>query len=159
MGAGVRAACLAGIAVSLYAWHVESEIARAKAAGFEYRAACDIGTFASCSKVLSSSYSHILSHWGLVPRNSVLDASNAVLGALFYAVVAALDAVPQLRVVQAAAVSGGLLFTAYLAYILKFVLHDFCLVCAAMYVCNVAIAVATAWSYVCARRGAKAKGA
>lgn len=145
MGVVIRLACLVGLAVSLYAWHVEGEIARARAAGFEYKAACDVGTFASCSKVLGSSYAHILSHWGVVPRGSPLDLSNAVAGALFYVAVAAMDAVPSLRPLQVGAAAGGLAFSAYLAYVLKFVLRDFCLVCAAMYCCNIAVAMATAW--------------
>lgn len=145
MGVGTRIACLIGIAVSMYAWHVEGEIARAKAAGFEYKAACDVGAFASCSKVLGSSYAHILSHWRLVPRGSPLDLSNALAGSLFYVAVAVLDTQPQLWALQAVAAAAGLLFSAYLAYILKVVLRDFCLVCAAMYGCNIAVAVATAW--------------
>jgi uncharacterized membrane protein len=54
MGVLVRVAALAGIAVSLYALHVETSIAAARARGEEYAAACDVKGFASCSKVLGS---------------------------------------------------------------------------------------------------------
>lgn len=45
----------AGVLLSLYALYVEMEINAAKAMGTDYKAACDMGTFASCSKVLASS--------------------------------------------------------------------------------------------------------
>ena len=44
-----------------------------------YVPACNVGGY-DCGKVLSSSYAHILSHWGLVPRGHVLDLSLATSG-------------------------------------------------------------------------------
>ena len=44
-----------------------------------YVPACNIGGF-DCGKVLTSSYAHILSHWGLVPRGHILDLSLAGSG-------------------------------------------------------------------------------
>ena len=131
----IRLSALLGIIASLYALYIEHEMSAAAALGTTYTASCDFAGFASCSKVLSSSYARILSHWRLVPRGSSLDLSNALLGAVFYVFALLHDSLllptalaGQLLLVGAV---GSLGFALYLAYILKFVLGDFCLVCVA----------------------------
>ena len=59
-----------------------------------YKAMCDfesasLGISGSCSKVFESSYGHILSHWGLVPKGHPLDLSLAVSGEDSHAVAVA----------------------------------------------------------------------
>ena len=52
-----------------------------------YKAMCDFETSygsGSCSKVFESSVGHILSHWGIVPKNHFLDLSLAIIGMFLY---------------------------------------------------------------------------
>jgi vitamin-K-epoxide reductase (warfarin-sensitive) len=141
-----RLAALFGMSASLYALYVELEVEKAAGLGLEFHAACDRGGM-SCSRVLSSSYAHILSHWQLVEKHSALDISNAILGFAFY-----LFALVHDKVVPGAAGRmlllvgsvGSLAFSMYLAYVLKVVLKDFCIVCTSMYVANMIIFVTAA---------------
>lgn len=128
--------------------------------GAEYHAACDIGAFASCSKVLSSSYARILSHYNLVPRGSALDLSNALLGAVFYAGALVHDALPLpgKRVLMLTAAVGSLGFSGYLFYVLKFILNDFCLVCMGMYIANLVVFGAAVRRVVAPASGKKGTG-
>ena len=121
---------LAGILVSIYALYVEHQ----KALNPDYEAACDISEKASCSKVLMSSYGHILSQWGLVSEGSLLDVPNPVLGIGFYGLVLLWPY--QRREVVLCASIGSLLFSFYLAFILYSVLGDFCIVCVSSYAIN-----------------------
>jgi len=148
---------LLGLCASLYAVYVEAEMGAAAALGTEYSAACDgldlrwlgLGVQkSSCSKVLSSEYAHALSMAlpTLAPRGSALDLSNAVLGALFYAAAlfaeplgAALGLRALARKALLAASLGSLCFSVFLAYILKVVLREFCVVCVTMYVANILV--------------------
>ena len=70
----------AGFLVSAYALHVERGIENE---GPDYQPLC-VTTWGSCVSVFSSSYAHILSHWGLVARGSALDFSLASMGLLNY---------------------------------------------------------------------------
>ena len=143
---GIRVASLAGLAISAYALYVEARLA----ADDDYAPPCDIkkGRLkgASCSSVFTSPHGKILSKWKLVRRGSALDFSNAALGAAFYVMTALHDALlpaaPPLLLLAACAAS--LLFSAYLAYILRYVLKEFCVVCYSMYAVNVALAVLAA---------------
>jgi uncharacterized membrane protein len=108
--------------------------------------------------VFGSSYGRILSHWGVVPKGSALDVSNALLGILFYVAAllhdrlgGVLPASPQ--VVLLVAATGALAFSAYLAYILNVVLRDICVVCTSMYICNAIIWAAAAAQLWAGTRG------
>ena len=123
---------------------------RSSAAGSSYTAACDIKTEsfeASCTAVLGSEYSHLLSFMGLVPAGGPLDISNAALGAPFYIVAlghAQLGALVGARLAQTLlllASTLSLVVSLYLAAILAFVLHDFCLVCVCIYLANACVFV------------------
>ncbi|XP_043835105.1 vitamin K epoxide reductase complex subunit 1 isoform X2 [Dromiciops gliroides] len=111
------ALCLAGLALSAYALHVKAERARSR----EYRAYCDLGESISCSRVFSSPWSK---GFGLVEPflgpDSILNQSNSIFGLIFYS--------QQLLLV-------------YLAWILLFVLYDFCLVCVTTYAINLGLAI------------------
>jgi uncharacterized membrane protein len=141
----IHLVAMVGMAAALYALHVEAELAAAPPGG--YKAACDLnnaltrslGISFSCTKVFSSSYGHILSHWGLVPRGHPLDISLALSGIILYS---AYFFYPILRFIPmrqhlffAVACAGGC-FSLYLLYILKVVLGDFCIVCMTFHTCN-----------------------
>ncbi|XP_027489576.1 vitamin K epoxide reductase complex subunit 1-like, partial [Corapipo altera] len=73
--------CAAGAALSLYALHVEREVARDPS----YRAACDLGPAVSCTRVFGSRWGRGL---GLVEpvlgRDSPVNVPNGAVGVLFY---------------------------------------------------------------------------
>lgn len=156
----IQLASLAGLAVSMYALHVEYEAAKAEASGGHYEALCDIDEGMSCSAVLHSSYGHILSHWGVVPKGHALDLPNALLGAVFYAVALIHKDLGLPRVLFLGASVLSVAFSLYLATVLKFVLHDACLVCITSYALNAVIFVAASrralYSSVAAAPKAKA---
>ncbi|CAI5659064.1 unnamed protein product [Oreochromis niloticus] len=130
--------CLFGLVLSIYALHVEVSRERNP----DYRALCDLGESVSCSKVFTS-------RWGrgfglvqyFVAKDSPLNQPNSVLGIIFYTLQMGLG----LSVSKKAAaflvfsswvsVAGSL----YLAFILAFVLGDFCMVCVSTYIVNFAL--------------------
>ena len=137
MGIETRVAVLGvlGMVVSLYALHVESSMA----SNPFYEPSC-VTRWGSCAAVFSSSYAHLLSHWGLVARRGPLDLSLATLGTFNYAVFAAFPYWPLRPATKASlllAVSAGSCgFSVYLLYVLKVVLQDFCIVCTTFHVIN-----------------------
>ncbi|XP_057635183.1 vitamin K epoxide reductase complex subunit 1 [Chionomys nivalis] len=132
------ALCLAGFALSLYALHVKAVRARDK----DYRALCDVGTSISCSRVFSSRWGH---GFGLVEHvlgaDSVLNQSNSIFGCMFYTIQLLLGCLrgrwASVLLVLSSLVS--LAVSVYLAWILFFVLHDFCIVCITTYAINVGL--------------------
>jgi uncharacterized membrane protein len=70
------AACAIGLIVSIYA----ESIHRSHNLDPEYVATCDMSETISCSDVLLSEFGHIFSKFGLVPKSSILDHSNAAYG-------------------------------------------------------------------------------
>lgn len=128
----------------------------AKAGGFEYTALCDLGSYMSCSKVLSSSYSKILSHWNIVPKSSPLNIPNAAIGLIFYIVGVfhklIVRSIPLGKYLWLFAATLSVTFSLFLAYVLKFILQDFCLVCVSSYIVNIIIFVATSRLVVSSER-------
>ncbi|XP_055483550.1 vitamin K epoxide reductase complex subunit 1 [Psammomys obesus] len=132
------ALCLVGFALSLYALHVKAARARDR----DYRALCDVGTAISCSRVFSSRWGQ---GFGLVERvlgsDSVLNQSNSLFGCLFYATQLLLGCWrgrwASVLLVLSSLVS--VVGSVYLAWILFFVLHDFCIVCITTYAINVGL--------------------
>ncbi|XP_066840300.1 vitamin K epoxide reductase complex subunit 1-like protein 1 [Anser cygnoides] len=127
--------CAAGLALSLYALHVE----RAHARDPTYRAACDLGPAVSCTRVFASRWGRGLGLVeGLLGRDSAANVPNSAVGLLFYLLQGLLGAVPgtaasaTLLATSAASVATSL----YLAAVLAFGLRDLCLVCLATYVLN-----------------------
>lgn len=130
--------CLAGLVLSLYAMHVKAARARDK----DYRALCDVGTAISCSRVFSS-------RWGqgfglvepLLGRDSVFNQSNSIFGCVFYTLQLLLGCL-RARWASVLLVLSSLVSLAgsvYLAWILFFVLYDFCFVCVTTYAINVGL--------------------
>ncbi|XP_044160555.1 vitamin K epoxide reductase complex subunit 1-like protein 1 [Bufo gargarizans] len=127
--------CALGIALSVYAYHVETS--RGKDA--EYRALCDINPSISCSKVFTSRWGR---GFGLVENilgaQSLLNQPNSVFGVVFYALQILLGfsglvvATVTLLVTSLVSIAGSL----YLAYVLFYILEDFCVICITTYVLN-----------------------
>ncbi|XP_038209605.1 vitamin K epoxide reductase complex subunit 1 [Zerene cesonia] len=131
---GIVSAGILGILVSTYALYVE--MAAESRPG--YKALCDIAERASCSKVLTSEYSK---GFGLVAKNSAFEVPNCVYGIAFYCIMIFLSTYDNLYAVRLQVVLGisSLISCVYLAYLLIFVLGDFCIVCVSTYFVNAAI--------------------
>jgi vitamin-K-epoxide reductase (warfarin-sensitive) len=115
-----------GFGISVYTYIVEQRV-KSEAT---YKAACDISDYVSCTKPMLSPYSHIFYF------------SNAVIGMLYYAVVAFLAffhlffALFLLSLVAA-------LVTIFLAYLLYVKIQSFCILCTSVYIINFVILALT----------------
>eukprot|EP00920_Eleutheroschizon_duboscqi_P000341 GHVT01001061.1.p1 GENE.GHVT01001061.1~~GHVT01001061.1.p1 ORF type:complete len:179 (+),score=22.23 GHVT01001061.1:179-715(+) len=69
-----------GLCISLYALHVQ----RSLDGDHNFRPLCDVSAAVSCSKVLTSKFSHVTSLAGIVQEGAAMDFSNASLGLIFY---------------------------------------------------------------------------
>ncbi|KAJ1125626.1 hypothetical protein NDU88_004050 [Pleurodeles waltl] len=127
--------CAVGIVLSVYAYHVETS----KESDESYRAMCDINPSISCSKVFTSRWGRgfgLLEH--IFGRQSVVNQPNSVFGVLFYSLQILLGfsgtagAAVILLCTSVVSLAGSL----YLAYILFFVLEDFCVICITTYILN-----------------------
>uniref|UniRef100_A0A8C5Q0R3 vitamin-K-epoxide reductase (warfarin-sensitive) n=1 Tax=Leptobrachium leishanense TaxID=445787 RepID=A0A8C5Q0R3_9ANUR len=127
--------CGLGIGLSVYAYHVETS----KEGDANYTALCDINPSISCSKVFTSRWGR---GFGLVENilgpQSPANQPNSVFGVVFYALqvllgfVGSVSAAVTLLVTSLMSIGGSL----YLAYILFYVLEDFCVICITTYVLN-----------------------
>ncbi|XP_005100682.1 vitamin K epoxide reductase complex subunit 1 [Aplysia californica] len=135
--------CFIGLCISLFALYVEV----IKEKNPDYVALCDVNSYMTCSRVLTSRYAK---GFGLVEKifsnTSIVNQPNTVFGLAFYTFQASLatrSSVPSalgLTVGSAFANVGSI----YLGYILAFVLKDFCIVCVSTYVVNFLLLVASA---------------
>ncbi|XP_003124493.1 vitamin K epoxide reductase complex subunit 1-like protein 1 [Vicugna pacos] len=129
------AVCAAGILLSIYAYHVEREKERDP----EHRALCDLGPWVKCSAALASRWGRGFGLLGSIfGKDGVLNQPNSVFGLIFYILQLLLG-------MTASAVAALILMTSsimsvvgslYLAYILYFVLKEFCIICVITYVLN-----------------------
>ena len=133
--------CILGFCLSLYALHVE----RSAEEDTEYVAYCDISIRVSCSKVFLSEYGKIFSHLGFITKDSMLDLPNALFGSIFYLLIALIKFISNisskilaLNILLSLSVV-SMVLSAYLSYILTFVLQDVCVVCYSTYICNALI--------------------
>lgn len=143
----VRLTALVGLMAALYALYVESKLDDPF-----YEPACNSAWLGgSCSTVFKSPYGHILSHWGLVAKHSLLDVSLATAGISLYSAYFVAISIPKpflLREELFLAVAFiGAVFSCYLLYVIKFVLKDFCVVCATFHVCNFVMLVLACLEY------------
>ena len=131
--------CMTGVCLSVYAIHVEHQ----SSMNPDFEALCDISSTVSCSKVFNSEQGKIWSYFGLIPKDSVLDQPNAVYGVFFYLSMIILDIgfhKNKLAVFLLLSLAiFGCMMSLYLAYVLEFVLKDFCIVCVSTYVCNIVL--------------------
>merc|ERR1712032_476693 len=91
-------------------------------------------------KVFTSPWAHILSHWGLVERGDLLDLSLPQL-AIPYFLVLMFYPVARRKSLHASTLYlaigvAAICFNVYLACVLKFILKEFCIICASTYVIN-----------------------
>lgn len=119
-----------------------------------YKPFCDFAPWAMCSKVLMSPPGRILRYFGVAKQGGgtglvstarwLIDVPNPTLGVMFFAchlfypalLVLRIPFLPELFFCACCFVG---LMTIWLAYHLFFVLRDFCIVCASMYVANFAV--------------------
>ncbi|XP_067121083.1 vitamin K epoxide reductase complex subunit 1-like protein 1 [Centruroides vittatus] len=130
--------CLIGLVLSFYAYHVETKKEKDK----KYRAMCDISGHMSCSAVFNSRYGKGFGIMGsLFGEKSILNQPNSIYGIIFYTLQLILGEINQpyaARLYLGFAII-SIVGSVYLAYILAFILHDFCVVCVATYVLNAAL--------------------
>eukprot|EP01083_Nonionella_stella_P275660 936365_1 len=90
-----RSLACVGILLSCYALYVEHKTSHpdttpAPDGSFieeEFQALCDIEAIgASCSKVFNLPEGRMLTYFGIVPHDSILDVPNAFLGLLYYSI-------------------------------------------------------------------------
>ena len=138
----IQIASIFGLALSGYALHVESQVDNPM-----YKPGCDVQIFgfsASCTKVFKSEQGHMMSYFGVVPHGHALDVPNAIIGICFYLFALVLpwcvNVPTKLRqnLMLLAAVLAAV-SSAWLATVLHYVLHDFCIVCVSTYVVNAVI--------------------
>ncbi|XP_028171282.1 vitamin K epoxide reductase complex subunit 1-like protein 1 [Ostrinia nubilalis] len=127
----IIAAGIMGVLVSTYALYVEM----AAEARPGYKAMCDFSEYASCSRVLTSEYSK---GFGIIPKESALEVPNCIYGIMFYCLMIFLGTYDHVGVarLQLLLAFASCLSSVYLAYLLAFVLHDFCIVCVSTYFIN-----------------------
>ncbi|EZA49048.1 hypothetical protein DMN91_009537 [Ooceraea biroi] len=127
-------ACMIGIALSYYAYVVETR----KEQDDSYEAMCDISENISCTKVFMSEYGK---GFGLIPKNYwIIYQPNSIYGLIFYALLAILSTSNNYNYSAIVVVLGIVsnILSVYLAYILyKF--NDVCIVCVSTYIVNAAI--------------------
>lgn len=92
----------------------------------------------------------MLSMYGLVPKDSIWDVSNAAMGAVFYAGVIVHDFLPLPfpRETTLLLSLGSLGYSGFLFYIIKYVIKDFCIVCGGMYIANIVIFIGTLGRFI-----------
>ena len=154
---GKQIAAIFGLLLSVYALYVEHQAVEFPG----YKAACDIESIGvSCSKVFTSKYGRMLSYFGFVEEGSELDQPNAVLGILFYSITFILPYLTflpgwfsRLGMFLASLVSCA--SSAWLGYILVYVLEDICLVCVSTYVVNAIILVLSFCDLFCGKARVK----
>ncbi|XP_046839559.1 vitamin K epoxide reductase complex subunit 1-like [Xenia sp. Carnegie-2017] len=127
--------CFIGVILSFYALYVELKKKNDKS----FTALCDINSKMSCSKVFSSKYG---TGFGLVEplfgKDSMFNVPNSIYGITFYALIFILGFFNGKTIAWLSTASCGLscIGCVYLAYILYFVLEDFCVVCVSTYAVN-----------------------
>jgi uncharacterized membrane protein len=153
--------CVVGTITSLYAYHVETQLATPG-----YVPLCDNALHGwSCSRVFTHPGGHLLSFVGLVPRHSVLDLSSALLGCMFYQFSLAwylllrVGAVPALayHVVALGSSVFSLAITAFMSWIMIAQIKEVCVVCTTMYACNFCIFAMSLGAALAAKSGNNSK--
>jgi len=109
-----------GLIVSLYGIFVERELQR----NADYKAACDISDYVSCTRPFLSPYAKILG------------ISNSYASAIYYVIIMTI-AVFGHGCLLMMATGIGMIATLFFAYILYCKIKSFCLICNTLYVINI----------------------
>lgn len=115
---------LVGIAVSVYAYVIEMNIA----ANAEYRPMCDFSDLISCTRVIGSPYAKLVG------------ISNALIGVAFYSLIFVLACFSAVTIVFYFSLA-SVVVSIGLAYITYFKLRSLCLVCTVIYFINVLLMI------------------
>lgn len=146
---------LLGCVVASYALYIEfTHVSEADAKALNIAAPtyfCDSlfsipGVKVGCSHALTGPYGRVLRLWGIAPPGSPLDVPNSALGLAYYLLALlpwhAHGALAADAFMLASAAS--LAFSVYLAYVLRFVLKELCVICVSSYIINMVIFVLAA---------------
>ena len=149
----IRLIALAGLVLSAYALYVEHKVTAQKeraaklgadAADEEtpFVALCDLGSWASCSDVLTS------------PSSRLFGPPNALLGLIFYFGVflyPSINFVPYREELLLAVSTFSCCMSVYLSTVLV-KMGDFCILCVSMYVCSFALLIVVIREYAAKRK-------
>lgn len=136
----IKILCALGVAVCYYAIHVETEALAAKKNDKKYIPWCSIFG-ASCTRALTSDFSHMTKLVFGLKQNSIFNYSNAQYGLAYYLCLLIANFYPFTMFPYHKLIFFCFTFTSVLAslglgYILARVLKTFCTVCVTMYVIN-----------------------
>jgi uncharacterized membrane protein len=135
--------CVLGVLVCLYAINVETigfgEMKKNRKPS--YTQMCDINESISCTLVLTSEYSHMARRTFNLDENSIFNLSNAQYGLIYYVGILFFQFYPFTLIpfhswLFLLGTIASVLASCGLAFILKYRLHNFCMICALMYVIN-----------------------
>jgi vitamin-K-epoxide reductase (warfarin-sensitive) len=113
-----------GFGISFYTYLLEQKLKEQS----DYKAACDLADWASCTKPIKSSYANIFYF------------SNAVVGMLFYILVIIFSALGAMKLLFFASLA-ACLASAVLAYLLYFKIKSLCILCTSLYLINVILLI------------------
>jgi len=111
-----------GAVLTLYMLHIESKLLENK----KYKSICDFSDKITCTGIAKSKYSHLMG------------VSNAVLGILYYGLVALLALFGETGLIVLVSIP-ALAMTLALAYLLHFKIKKICPICNTIYIINIAI--------------------
>ncbi|CAF3646164.1 unnamed protein product [Rotaria sp. Silwood1] len=146
---------LTGLGLSIYAYYVKQQLKKNP----KYKALCDLGPNISCTKAFSSKYGTGFGlSSSLFGENSIMNASNVNFGIGFYIFqimsgeklnyifhffdhkklffIIGLIVISLFNKLALFSSVLSCISSIYLAYILAFILKDFCLVCVISYIIN-----------------------
>lgn len=125
----------AGITLCLYAIYVEEN-----GKNPEYVAVCDISNKVSCTKVLTSEYSHMAKLLFRLDDDDFFNMSNAQYGLIYYIILLGLPLlsfIPYYNLIYFILTLSSVIASVALAAILYYILEEMCIVCITMYVINI----------------------
>ncbi|CAH1973704.1 unnamed protein product [Acanthoscelides obtectus] len=124
--------CLIGLGLSIYTYVVELQLEH----DARYKPMCDISPHMSCSKAFTSEYGK---GFGIFGKSSPLYKPNSLFGLMFYSMIATLAFSNSMFITKVSLVLIVLsnIISLWFAYVLYFILFDFCIVCVSTYIVNV----------------------
>lgn len=142
--------CVIGITLCIYAIKVETTgFSEKKKTGVAPRIhICDVNDSMSCTFVLTSEYSHMMKMVFGLAENSILNHSNAEYGLVFYIGLLIFHFYPFTLMplhswIFLLGTTGSVAASCVLAWILKYRLHNFCMICVCMYIINVLLFISS----------------